>query len=347
MSRIKGITIYDIASELNLSASTVSRSLQDHYSISKKTKEIVKKLAAERGYSPNALAASLRSNKTNTIGVIVPQINRPFISSLISGIEISAKGAGYSVIISQSNDDYETEVANTIALYGSRVSGLVVSLGMTTQKYDHFRQFIKHNIPIVFVDRVTNELNSDLIIIDNAAAGFDATSHLIEQGCQKVAHIAGAQHRNNYRERLEGYLNALKKYNVPVNEEWIIHNDILSAEDGHRCAEQLLNLKNPPDGIFCANDTTAISVIQYAKKHGIKVPEELAVIGFNNDPLSEIIDPPLSTIVHPAIDMGVIAVQQVLKKKEHNDIVRSESIVLNTTLLVRASSDRGKNGRSI
>ena len=341
MSSKKEVTIYDIAKELNLSASTISRALKDHYSISHKTKKAVKKVAEKRGYSPNTLAASLRNNKSNTIGVIVPQINRPFISSLISGIEVSAKNAGFNVIISQSHDDYLTEVANTSALYASRVSGLVVSLGMKTLQYNHFRQFIKNNIPIVFVDRVTKDLNSDLVIIDNSAAGFDATSHLIEQGCQKIAHVAGSQSRNTYKERLEGYLKALKSNNLPVKEEYIIHNDFLSAEDGQRCAKELFDLEDPPDGIFCANDTTAISVIQYAKKKGIKVPEELAIIGFNNDPQSEIIDPPLSTIEHPAVDMGKISVQQVLKNKEHSDIVRSESIVLNTKLLVRKSSDRG------
>jgi DNA-binding LacI/PurR family transcriptional regulator len=340
MTKKKEITIYDLAEELHLSASTVSRALQDHYSIGKKTKEAVRKLALQKDYRPNTLAASLRSNKTNTIGVIIPLINRPFISSLISGIEMAAKKAGYNVIISQSHDEYANEVANAAALYASRVTGLVVSLGMETQNYDHLRQFTQHNIPLVFVDRVTKELNTDLVVIDNALAGFDATNHLIEQGCKRIAHIAGAQHRNIYKERYEGYLEALRKHNMPVDPDLVLHTNYLSLEDGFKCAEKLFNLDNPPDGIFCANDTTAISVIQFAKKRGIKIPDDLAVIGFNNDPLSEIIDPPLSTIAHPAVDMGRLAAQQVLKQKEQSDIVRSETIVLKTTLIVRESSLR-------
>ena len=340
MTKKKEITIYDLAEELHLSASTVSRALQDHYSIGKKTKEAVRKLALQKDYRPNTLAASLRSNKTNTIGVIIPLINRPFISSLISGIEMAAKKAGYNVIISQSHDEYANEVANAAALYASRVTGLVVSLGMETQNYDHLRQFTQHNIPLVFFDRVTKELNTDLVVIDNALAGFDATNHLIEQGCKRIAHIAGAQHRNIYKERYEGYLEALRKHNMPVDPDLVLHTNYLSLEDGFKCAEKLFNLDNPPDGIFCANDTTAISVIQFAKKRGIKIPDDLAVIGFNNDPLSEIIDPPLSTIAHPAVDMGRLAAQQVLKQKEQSDIVRSETIVLKTTLIVRESSLR-------
>ena len=338
----KDVTIYDIAKELNLSASTVSRALKDHYSIGQKTKKAVKKLAEEKGYRPNIIASSLRSKKTNTIGVIMPLINRPFISSLISGIETGAKEAGYHVLISQSHDDYETEVANALTLYSSRVSGLIVSLAMGTKNYDHFRQFIRHNIPVVFVDRVTRELNSDLVVIDNIAAGFEATKHLIDQGCKRIAHIAGQQQRNVYRDRLTGYKEALEQHQMAIDENLTLTHNYLSFEDGYHCAEKLFELKYPPDGIFCANDTAAIGVIQYAKKHNIKIPEELAIIGFNNDPMSEIVDPPLSTIEHPAIDMGKLAAQQVLKLKEHSDIVHSESIVLRTKLIARASSNRKK-----
>jgi LacI family transcriptional regulator len=336
----KEVTIYDIAKELNLSASTVSRALKDHYSIGQKTKQAVKKLAEKKGYQPNVIAASLRRRKTNTIGVIMPLINRPFISSLISGIEIGAKEAGYNVLISQSHDSYETEVANSHTLYSSRVSGLIVSLAMETQKYDHFKQFVRQNIPIVFVDRITKELNSDLVVIDNTFAGFEATNHLIEQGCSRIAHIAGQQRRNVYRDRLNGYREALEKHQIIIEDELILTHNYLSFEDGFNCAKKLFELKNPPDGIFCANDTTAIGVLQYAKKNGIKIPDDLAVIGFNNDPMTEIVDPPLSTIEHPANDMGRIAIQQVLKTKVNREIVRSETIVLKTNLIVRESSMR-------
>ena len=252
MKQKKEITIYDIASELNLSPSTVSRALKDHHSIGKETKKAVVKLAKMRGYRPNSIAASLRSKKTNNIGVVVPWINRPFVSSLISGIEIEAGLKGYNVIISQSHDIFDNEVENAKALYDSRVSGLVVSLAMETTEYNHIQQFIDSNIPVVFVDRVAEDLNSDIVIIDNYAAGYMATEHLIEQGCKRIAHLGGAQHRNIYNEREQGYRQALKDYKLPIDEEIVVHNDVLSHEEGLKCAEYLLNLPIPPDGIFTA-----------------------------------------------------------------------------------------------
>lgn len=340
MKSKKEVTIYDIASELKVSPSTVSRALKDHFSISKSMIKTVKELATQRGYRPNHIAASLRRNKSNTIGVMIPWINRPFVSSLISGVEETASKAGYNVIISQSHDNYENEVANAKALYGSRISGLVVSLAMETKNYDHFVQFSKNDIPVVFVDRVSEEFNTDRVVIDNMSAGFTATQHLIEQGCTRIAHFAGAQHRNVYRHRLNGYIHALKHYNIPIDENLIVYGDILSAEEGLNMAAHVLDLPCRPDGIFSANDTAAISAIQYAKKMGIPIPQELAVIGFNNDPIALIIDPQLSTIAHPAVDMGKIAAQQVLKHKDHRDIVASETIVLKTQLVVRESSQR-------
>ncbi len=339
----KEITIYDIANELNVSPSTVSRALKDHHSIGKKTKKAIIKLANERGYKPNGIAASLRNNKTNSIGVIISWINRPFISSLISGIEQAANLAGYNVIITQTHDSYEREVANAQALYTSRVEGLIVSLSMESVVYDHFNQFIKKDIPVVFVDRITDELNSDLVVIDNEAAGFKATEHLILQGCKRIAHIAGAQQRSVYKDRQAGYLNALRKHGIPVDEDLIIYTKNLSAEEGMNATEKLMSLPNKPDGIFSANDTSAVSVIQFARKAGIRIPEDLAVIGFNNDPISTIIHPQLSTISHPAIEMGKIAARQVLKHKEDKDLVKSETIVLKTELIIRESSLRLKS----
>lgn len=336
----KEITIYDIARELNVSPSTVSRALKDHHSIGKKTKKAVLKLAQERGYQPNSIAASLRSNKTNTIGVIISWINRPFISSMISGVEIAANEAGYNVIISQSHDSFEQEVANAQALFTSRIEGLVVSLAMETKTYDHFEQFIKSGIPLVFVDRVADTLNSDKVLIDNYSAGFKATEHLIQQGCKRIAHMGGAHHRNVYNERRRGYEAALKQYGLEVDESLIKENDTLNAEEGLKMSQQLLSQPNRPDGIFSANDTAAVSAIQYARSQNIKIPEELAIIGFNNDPISTIIDPPLSTVSHPAIEMGKIAAMQVLDQKQHKEIVRSQTIILETELLVRASSKR-------
>lgn len=341
MKNNKEVTIYDIARELNVSPTTVSRALNDHFSIGKETTKAVKKLAQELGYRPNTIASSLRKNKTNTIGVITSWINRPFISSLISGIENVANQAGCNVIISQSTDSYEKEVANAKTLYSSRVDGLIVSLAMETQDYEHFQRFQKQGIPVVFVDRVSYEMEANRVIIDNFAAGFKATEHLISMGCKRIAHFAGSQLRNIYKERQDGYREALKKHKLPVEEELIMYSK-LSMEEGTKCTEHLLKLPHPPDAIFSANDSAAVSAIQYAKKAGFRIPEDLAIVGFNNDPTSYIIEPQLTTITHPAFEMGQIAAQQVLRQKDtdNKDIIQSETIVLKTGLQIRASSMR-------
>lgn len=340
MEKKREVTIYDIAKELNVSPSTVSRALKDHHSIGKKTKKAVLKLAEERGYQPNVIAASLRSNRTNTIGVITPWINRPFISSLISGVEMTANKQGYNVIISQSHDSYENEVANAKALYGSRIEGLIVSLAMESTNYDHFQKFLKKNIPVVFVDRVPDDINTTKVVINNYEAGFKATQHLIEQGCTRIAHIGGVRHRNVYKERMDGYVAALRQYDLTIDDNLIIESDRLSSEEGFRIAKYLLNLPERPDGIFSANDTAAVSLIKYAKSVGVDIPNDVAVIGFNNDPISTIIDPPLSTIIHPAIEMGKLAATQVLNREDQTDIVKSQTIMLDTELIVRESSRR-------
>jgi DNA-binding LacI/PurR family transcriptional regulator len=340
MNNKKVLTIYDIATELKLSPSTISRALQDHYSIGKKTTEKVKGYAAKHGYKPNGVAASLRNNKTKTIGVIVPWVNRPFISSLISGIELGATESNYNVIISQSHDNYDNEVACATSLFSSRVEGVVVSLSVKTKDFSHFDRFLNSNIPIVFADRWTEEIHADKIMIDNFKAGFTATEHLIQQGCKRIAHLGGLLDQKIYRERQLGYVEALKQNNLPIDERLIIHN-LLSAEEGFKSSDILLDMDERPDGIFCANDTVGVSTIQNAKKRGIKVPEELAVIGFNNDPISLIIDPPLSTISHPAKEMGLLAAEQVLKRKEGSEsVIRTETIILKTELLARESSIR-------
>lgn len=335
----KEITIYDIAKKLKVSPTTVSRALNDHHSISTETTNTVKEMASKLGYRPNTVASSLRKNKTNTIGVIMPLINRPFIASVISGIEDAANKADYNVIISQTYDSYEKEVSNAQTLYSSRVSGLIVSLAMETRQYEHFYPFLQNGIPMVSIDRITTKLETDCVIIDNYSAGFKAAEHLISVGCKRIAHFGGAQHRNIYSGRQKGYIDALKKHNLPVDEELIVHSK-LSLEEGRKGAEYLLNLTEPPDGIFSANDSAAVSAIQYAKQIGWNIPQDLAIIGFNDDPISSIIEPQLTTISHPAFDMGIIAAQQILRHRDYGHVVQSQTTVLKTEVIVRDSTRR-------
>lgn len=343
MKKKKEVTIYDLAKELNYSPSTISRALNNHKSIGKKATQEIHKTAKKIGYRPNSIAVSLRNNKSKTIGIMIARINRPFVSSLISGVEEAARKAGYNVIISQSNDKYKNEVDNAKALFDSRIGGLIVSLGMETKKIDHFEQFKNKDIPIVFVDRVPDDFNSYRVIIDNYSAGYRATKHLIEQGCKKIAHFAGAQHLNVYKLRKKGYLDALKENGLPIDQELIIDLETMSFEEGREAARELLDMANPPDALFSANDTAAVSAILYAKEKGIKIPEELAIIGFNDDPVSSIVEPSLSTVSHPAIKMGEISAQRILEHSSRNlDSEISEITMLNTEIIVRNSSRRRK-----
>lgn len=342
MEENKDVTIYDIAEKMNLATSTISRALKDHPTISEKTIKKVKKMAEEMGYVPNTLAAGLRGNKTNTIGVLIPTVTQPFLSSLISGIEVTAQKSGYNVIIMQSHDSYKEEVSMAKSLYSSRVSGVICSLAMETRDTTHFEQFVSNNIPLVFVDRVPKDFNTFRVVIDNYAAGYKATKHLIDQGCLRIGHItAGSQFGNLYNERKRGYLDALKDNGLPVDEELIVNLNAVTYDEGEKASNKLLDLANRPDGIFSSGDIMGVSAVQCAKKRGIKVPEELAVIGFNNDPISEIIDPNLSTITHPASKMGETSAEIILKNLNSlNKDDAKEITFLNTEVLIRESSKR-------
>ncbi len=342
MEESKDVTIYDIAEKLNLATSTISRALQDHHTISKKTIKKVKETAEKMGYVPNTLAAGLRGNKTKTIGVLIPTITQPFLSSLISGIEIAAQKSGYTVIIMQSHDSYEDEVNMAKALYSNRVSGVISSLAMETRDTSHFDQFISNNIPLVFVDRVPKNFNTFRVIIDNYAAGYKATKHLIEQGCTRIAHLtAGSEFGNLYNERKRGYIEALKDHNIPIDEDLVVYLKAVTYEEGVKASNQLFDISPRPDGVFASGDIIAVSAVQTAKKRGLKVPEDIAVIGFNNDPISQIIDPNISTITHPAEKMGKASADIILKnlKRDKKDDVK-EITFLNTEVIIRESSKR-------
>jgi LacI family transcriptional regulator len=340
MKKHTEVTIYHIAEKLGLATSTISRALKDHHSIGKKTTIKVKETAKEMGYRPNILAASLRGNKMKTIGVLVPTITQPFLSLLISGVEIAAKKAGFNVVIMQSHDSYEEEISLTQSLYNNRVSGVICSLAMETKDTSHFQIFKGNNTPLVFVDRVPENFDTFKVLIDNYAAGYKATQHLISQGCKRIAHLTFGSESSIFHERKKGFLAALKDANLPIEKQLVVRLKTVSYQEAYEACNKLLNLKNRPDGIFAPGDILGVSVIQCAKKRGIKIPEELAVVGFNNDPISEIIDPNLSTIAHPAEKMGQTSAKIILEKllsSKKDDI--KEITYLNTEVLVRESSE--------
>lgn len=340
------ITIRELAKRMGLSVSTISRALSDHHSIGKKTKEEVRKTAKELGYFPNSIASKLRQNKTNSIGVIVPRIDVYFHSLVISGIEEIAYKAGYSVTIYQSKDSLEREMAITNTLQQNMASGVIACIGLETDNCDHFSKFNVFNVPVVFYDRVPTAFPASKVTIDDYEAAFKATEHLIEIGCKNIAHIAGSQKTNIFKRRVEGYKAALTKHGLKIVKNLICYTNSLSYEEGVACAKKLLSQKNVPDGIFCANDYTAISAIQVFTKAKYLIPQQLAVVGFSNYPVSSIIEPTLTTIDDRAFEMGQTVAKMLIRQIEEKDqLIASESILIKTDLLLRDSTRKVRDSK--
>jgi LacI family transcriptional regulator len=333
-------TIYDIARQLNIAASTVSRALNNNPIVSEATRRLIEKTAQEMGYRPNIMAANFRTKRTNTIGVILPLINRHFFSSVISGIEDIAYKNGFAVTISQSNDNFEKETKIAQTFYSNRVDGIIVSMGMQTKSYDHLRLFSEKKVPIVFFDRVADSIPAHKIVVDDFSGGYRATEHLIENGGKKIAHIGGPLNLKIYQDRLEGYKAAMKKNGLPVDESMLIHNS-LTRPDGTNAIKRLLQNPQKPDAIFCANDTTALSAIIYLREKGIKVPQDILIVGFSNEPFSEVVTPSISTIRQPGFEMGQKAAALLIAEIKSKGTSRPfQKIVMPTELIIRESSVR-------
>lgn len=334
----KKLTIYDLAEKLDFSPGTISRALSDHPAISQKTKGIIQAKAKELGYRSNKFAANLRKQKTNTIGVIVPRLNSHFMSAVLSGVEKVANEAGYSLIISQSLESESKEKINSKVLFNSGVDALLVSLAYDTDSYDHFATFIGRNIPLVFFDRVASLPGCTTILINNEQAGFEATEHLIQQGCQSILYVGGNLKRNVYHDRYEGFKRALKTYSLPFTDDLLVETD-LNPQKAVQVVSYIKSYPGKIDGLFVANDTLAVRCIQELQKAGYHIPVDIKVVGFNNDPISEIISPTLTTIDYPGIKMGILAGQSIISHLEGNlNLQPTDSIVLRHKLIVRESS---------
>lgn len=335
----KEVTIYDIAAALNISAATVSRGLKNHPAIKQATKERIFEQAQQMGYRFNTFASNLRMKKTSTIGVIVPRLNSMFMSDVLAGMEKVSNEAGYNLIISQSLETMEKEIKNASTMFNSRVDGLLISLAYDTDNIMHFKQFIDKNIPLIFFDRVYEHPNCPNIVIDNHKAGYEATRHLIEQGCRHIVHVSGNLSRNVYSMRFKGYKDALADHGISFHEDWLITND-LSAEDGTRTAAHLLASKNMPEGIFVANDTCAVACMQVLKQHGIHVPDDLLIVGFNNDPVATVVEPNLTTVSYKGHEMGEVAAKTLINLLIGKDQVQAATIVLRHELIIRQSTKK-------
>jgi LacI family transcriptional regulator len=336
------VTIKDIARELGISPSTVSRALKDHPDISPETKKAVSELAEKLNYQPNVVALSLRQSKTNTIGVVIPELVHFFFSTVISGIEDVAQKAGYNIIITQSNESFQREGSNMKTLFNSRVDGMLISMSRETNTFDHIESMLAKGVSIVFFDRVYDNKNASKIVVDDFSGAKEATLHLIEQGCKRIAHMEGPPNLGITKQRLEGYLEALTEKNIPVDKSLIISCPQGTIEEGKAATEKLLAMSKPPDGIFSTNDPAAMGCMQAIKAKGLKIPQDIAVVGFSNWMFCSLMDPPLSSVDQPGFEMGQEAakllIRQIEVKSKEDQEPQPETKLLKTRLIVRESS---------
>lgn len=338
------VTIKDIAQELNISPSTVSRALADNPLVKPSTRQAVKELARKYKYQPNFTALSLRSNKTKTLGIIIPQIVHEFFALVIRGIEDYSYAKGYNVIISSSHENYDREVIDANALLTGRVDGLLACISRTTENYDHFKRFEERNIPLVFFDCICDEINTYKVVIDDYNAGYTATRHLIEQGCKKIAYVGGPINLMINQDRYRGYQDALREAKLELSDARVVHCKSGDFEDGKKASLPIIT-NQQIDGLFAGTDMLAIGAIKNIKEKGLTVPQDVAVIGFSNWSISSIYEPSLSTIDQPGYEMGLKSAELLIERIENPDNDASQqldqnTIVLQTELIVRESSKR-------
>jgi len=289
-------SIVDIARALGISPATVSRALNDHSRISEATRQRVKAMAREMGYRHNSMASSLRNRRSNIIGLIVPRISMYFHSFFITSLQRQLQAAGYNLMICQSNDSVSLEKELANSLYSARVDALVVSLTLYTEDISHFDGFLQQEIPLVFYDRVpANGTPAYIVRGDDYRGGLLAGNHLVQAGCRRIAYICGPLSCSIYQERTRGFIDALAKHGLVLRDDWVFHQE-LTAEHAWNSLRELFSGDVMPDGLFAANDTTAIAAVEFARERGIRIPDELKVLGYSNDPRTSIITPAITSI---------------------------------------------------
>jgi len=335
-------TIKDIARELGISVSTVSRALKDHPDISSETKSRVKELVTRLRYTPNPIALSLRNKKTHVLAVIVPEIVHHFFSSVISGIDEAAMAAGFNVMFFQSNESYEREILNMQSVVNSRVDGLLISIAKGTRKYNHIRHLMDEGIPVVFFDRSCDEIDTDKVIVDDFDGAFQAVDYLIRTGCTRIAHYAGPQHLSISYQRKRGYISALEKHKLTVEEHLIVPCDNYSG--ALNATEQIMRLPQPPDAFFTSNDETAVGAINALKRMEFRIPEQVSVVGFTDGLVSTITDPLLTTVGQHGFEMGKKAAEILIRRIQQNgDNCNPLTEIIKTELIIRQSTRLPQN----
>lgn len=340
LHKLKKATILSIAKSLNLTASTVSRALNDNPRISEETRRLVKAAALQAGYHVNGVASALRSGRTFTIGVIVPTADRSFFAGVVRGIEEVASSTSYHVMICQSYDNHQSEKDNIAALLRAQVDGILMSNARETTEFTHL-EALKKRAPVVLFDRVVYQSGISTVTVDDYRGAFQATSHLIQQGCKRIATLTFTHmHLNIYKERLRGYQDALIAHGMLLRPEYIHHSE-LTIDGGQQGAAFLWSLPEPPDAIFCASDFSALGAMRFLKARGLKIPKDVALVGFANEPFTSYVEPAISTVDQHPIEMGQTATKLFLEQIESQPNTFIEKhITLNADLIVRPSSMR-------
>ncbi|WP_428655205.1 LacI family DNA-binding transcriptional regulator [Runella sp.] len=340
------ITIKDIAKALNLSTSTVSRALRGSYEINPETKRLVMEYAERMNYRPNPIALSLKENRSRSIGVIIPEIANNFFSQAINGIESIAYNRGYHVVISQNHESYERELVSTQYLAQRRVDGLLVSLSGESNDLEHFKELQSKGLPIVFFDRVPQDYITHKVTADNFAGAYEATEHLIEQGFQRIAHLTSPSWLSITYERLEGYKKALQNHEIPIEESYIkycSHGGMIE-EEVEKAVMELINHPDRPDAIFTAGDRLTTTCMSLIRQAGLRIPEDIAIVGFTNLITAHLLNPSLSAVRQPAYEMGQLATEFLIDLIERpKATIRFETKKLDTYLVIRESSIKSKN----
>ena len=340
---MEAITLKDIAKALNLSTSTVSRALRNSYEINPETKKLVVEYAETMKYRPNPIALSLKGSRSKSIGIIVPEIANNFFSQLINGVEAVASTHGYHVLIFQSRESYQREVSNAQHLVSRKADGMLVSLSSHTEDVQHFEELIEKGLPIVFFDRVPKTIDAYKIIADNFQGSYQATEHLLQMGCRRIAHVTSPSWLSITKERLAGYQKALEDYGIPFREAYVRYCEHggMVADEIEGGVRELIEMPEPPDAFFTASDRITTGCMSFLIRKKLRIPEDVAIVGFTNIAVADLLNPPLTSVTQPAFEMGKLATELLIDRIEYPDReVRFETRSLHTALTIRASSNR-------
>lgn len=337
------VTIKDIAKALGLSTSTVSRALRDSYEISTETKKTVLEYAEKHNYRPNPIALGLKERKTKSIGVVVCEIANNFFSQIINGIESVANERGYTVIISQSSESYEKELLNLQTLSSRAIDGLLISVSSETSDYTHLQSLHKKGLPMVLFDRIASDINTHVVTINNYQGAYEATEHLIKNGYKRIAAISNSEFLSISNERLAGYKEALEKNGITVNDKYIKHCFYggLEFSEIEEAVDELLKMKEKPQAIIALSDKLTVGTLKLLKNRNYKIPANIALVGFSNTEIGDMIDPPLTVVRQPAMEMGKVAMEMLLQLIESKrPVTEFENRVLQPQFIIRDSGKK-------